>query len=123
MMAAGASVRIYRPRALIGDLGYFHVVLDGNHVDELWADQVRTFEVVPGKHQLRLTQFVIRRGSIAFCVEQGQVLELACSRLAVFGLFGLHQATPKESQRIRELDERRGRPVPRNLQGGHESRP
>ena len=122
-MATEASIRIYRPRAGIGDSGYFHVVLDGIDVGELWADQVRTFEVVPGEHQLRLQQFVIRRESIAVSVEEGQVLELACSRLAVFGLFGLHRSTPKESQRIRELDERRGRPEPRDLGRGQDDRP
>lgn len=120
-MAGEASARIYRPRAVIGDSGYFRVFLDGMDVGELWADQVRTFEVVPGQHQLRLMQFVVRRGSIAFSVEEGQVMELACSRLAVFGLLGLHPATPKESQRIRELDEHRERPAPRDL-GGQDGR-
>ncbi len=97
--------------------GYFRVFLDGMDVGELWADQGRTFEVVPGQHGLRLMQFVIRRGSVAVSVEEGQGLELAYSRLAVFGLFGLHPATPKKSQRIRELDEHRERPTPRDLGG------
>ena len=116
-MAGEASARIYRPRAVIGDSGYFRVFLDGMDVGELWADQVRTFEVVPGQHQLRLMQFVVRRGSIAFSVEEGQVMELACSRLAVFGLLGLHPATPKESQGSANLTNTASGQHPGTLEG------
>lgn len=104
-MAAVTSVRIYRPRVGIGDLGHFRVFLDGSDVGELWAGQVRTFELAPGEHQIRLTQFVIRRGSFVFSVREGEGLELACSRLAAFGLFGIHVATPKESEKIRKAGE------------------
>jgi len=114
-MATGASVRIYRPRAGIGDSGYLHVFLDGIDVGELWANQVRTFDVAPGEHQLRLTQFVIRRASLSFSVREGEALELACSRFAVLGLFGLHPATRRESQKIRVLGDHADRPIPRDL--------
>ena len=117
MTAAASSVRIYRPRAGIGDSGYFRVFLDGADVGELWAGQVRTFEVAPGEHQIRLTQFMIRRESFTFSVREGEGLELACSRLGAFGLFGLHLATPKESEKIRKVDEHPAQRLPTDLEG------
>lgn len=120
-MATVTSVRIYRPRAVIGDLGHFRVFLDGSDVGELSAGQVRTFELTPGEHQIRLTQFVIRRGSFVFTVREGEGLELACSRLAAFGLFGIHVATPKESEKIHKVGSTRAQRPARDLgqsQGG-----
>jgi hypothetical protein len=43
-------------------------------------------------------------------------VDFTCSQLAAFGLFGLHEATPKQRLKMQELDRRRqDRPPPRDF--------
>jgi hypothetical protein len=116
-MAQAGVVRIYRPRALVGDAGYFRVVIDGVEAGELWANQVRVFQIAPGDHRLWLKQYFFRSSQrLNFFVASGQEVDFTCSQLAAFGLFGLHEATPKQRLKMQELDKRRqDRPPPRDF--------
>jgi hypothetical protein len=115
MATQDAEVRIYRPRALIGALGYFSVIIDERDRGELWPNQVRTFNVHSGDHQIQLRQGVITKTSpLKFSVESQQRVDFACSRLrTVAGLVGLHPASPKESEKMQMLIPHP--PEPRNL--------
>jgi hypothetical protein len=108
-------VRIYRPRAVIGWFGFFHVLIDGEDRGELWPKQVKTFDVSPGNHRLELRQHVVIRSWVMeFSLSSGEVVEFACSRLASgVGRTGLHPATPAESEVMKRLTA--ASPIPRDL--------
>lgn len=83
-MTAEARVRIYRPRALIGMSGYFHVLIDGIDRGELWPNQVKVFEVSPGHHEMQLKQGLGTRSSLLTFSARSRVglLSVADSRRA-----------------------------------------
>jgi hypothetical protein len=116
-MRSGALVRLYRPKAVIAWAGYFTVFLDGAERGELWGDQVRVFEIAPGRHEVRVKQgWGLFQGSptLPFEAGPGQAVEFACSRLSsVLGWADLHRATATESAKVRRYVDQA--PAPRNL--------
>jgi hypothetical protein len=96
-------------------LGYFSVFIDGVDRGELWAKQVKLFEVDLGSHQLQLKQGGVTRSRLlTFTAASGQIVEFACSRLlTAAGLTGLHEATASEGMRMKSLTVEQ--PTPRNL--------
>jgi len=100
---------------VIGPLSYFSVFIDGVDRGELWAKQIKVFEVDPGDHELQLKQGVSTRSRVlTFTAASGQEVEFACSRLlSAVGLTGIHQATPDESAVMKHLAV--PPPTPRNI--------
>ena len=105
----GGFLRIYRPGpAMWSDIGwlpYFKVLIDGADRGDLWAKQVKVFEVEPGDHELRLkVGFVLRSRRRNFHVEVGQIAEFACwPQLLNIGPIALHAATERERRAMRDL--------------------
>jgi hypothetical protein len=113
----GAAVRIYRPRNYRFQLGqdrYLSVFIDHQERGELWTNQVRTFDVGPGRHEVRLGTSLHRSRSMSFEVDVGQTADFACPRFwSSVGWARLHPATEKDLAGIAKL--RSQSPLPRNL--------
>lgn len=117
---AGAAVRIYRPGKLpwevAGD-GYFTVFIDRKERGELWTNQVRTFEVAPGQHELQLGTgwgWLFRSQRLSFEVGVGETADFACRRFwSSRGWSSLRPATKKDLAAIAKLTPKP--PTPRNL--------
>jgi hypothetical protein len=118
-----ALVRIYRPRAVIGWSGYFHVLIDGVDRGELWPNQVKTLQVGTGQHDIQLRQGLATKSTVlTFSTNGEKVAEFACSRfLTAVGLTGLHSATKEESLRMQKIVVEP--PTPRNLAAPDDSHP
>lgn len=118
---AGSFVKFYRPGPKWLGWGFavgvhYRVVVDGADVGELWPEQIKSFQVAPGEHDVQLKRFGWRWGnSLSVTVHPGEVLELASSSewAALFGFVNLHSATAKDHAAMTES--RFEVPPPRNL--------
>jgi hypothetical protein len=118
---AGSFVKLYRPGpkwltwGLISGVHY-RVVIDGADVGELWPEQVKTFQVTPGEHEVQLKRFRCRwRNRLTVTVHPGEAVELASASewVALSGFVDLHLATAKDHVAMTQT--RYAVPPPRNL--------
>jgi hypothetical protein len=133
-----AGVRMFRPserqlalapfRAFIDDIAApMRVFIDGREVGDLWANQIKYFDVKPGTHTVQLRQYIVRFNKLVISAEDGQTVELACwsSRWAFLSKAlswtpypYLHQMTPRERRRVERMAAKSAPPTPRNLAEG-----
>jgi hypothetical protein len=116
-MMSGAAVRVYRPRAFIGGAGYVTVFIDGTAIGELWSNQVKTFDVAPGRHEIKVGAgwgWVQRSRSFSFDVGVGELANFAAAPLlTILGLACLRPATDRDKAAMDGFYA--APPVPRNL--------
>lgn len=99
-------IRVCQPGpAFVRFRDYYTVVIDDAAVGEVWPNQVKSFQVTSGEHRVQLRYLFLSRSRTAVVsVDHGQVAELACwPNWMGFGPVGLHRATHRESERIKEL--------------------
>jgi hypothetical protein len=105
----GSAIKVYRPglpRWSLWRWDYYHVIVDGIDVGEVWPRQTKVFDVTPGEHgvQVRRVGLPFGRKALLVSVDAGQVVELACwLDPLTLGLSGLHLATPRESAKMRKI--------------------
>jgi hypothetical protein len=103
-VAKDALVRIFRPgpRQSSGWGAYFNVRIDGADTGVAWSDAVRTINVTPGTHELRMRcGILVWSRKLKFTVESGQVIDFACRPQLLPKLpIRLHKASPEESLAI-----------------------
>jgi hypothetical protein len=123
-VADASFIKLYRPGprwltwGWIGGV-YYRVLVDGRDVGELWPVQIKTFQVTPGEHEVKLKGPPFRwwRNSIVVRVPEDGVVELACASewTALSGVLGLHRATAKERASIAHAEAEAELPPPKNL--------
>lgn len=101
------------------------VLIDGYEVGEVWANQVKSFDVKPGKHSVRLRQLIVKSNEVLVNVEDGATAQLAClsARRIIFSTFQkftsirfLHEMTPEEKADVDNWAASQPTPpTPRNL--------
>jgi hypothetical protein len=116
----GGTVRICRPRNYFFQVAqdrYLTVFIDRRERGELWTDQVRTFEVAPGQHEVQLGTgwgWWHRSQTLSFEVGPGEIADFACPRFwSSVGGARLRPATEKDLAGVSEG--RKDSPKPRNL--------
>jgi hypothetical protein len=75
---------------------HYSIHVDGVAVGELWAKQVRLFEVGPGEHEIRAKLFPLMwSNKLVTTVLPGKIVELVCwpSWTGLVGPRSLHLAT------------------------------
>lgn len=73
-----AMIRIKRESTRSDRLRSYRVELDGKSIGQIKDSELKSFEVAPGKHSLRLKVDWARSNAVTFEMEEGEDLEFAC---------------------------------------------
>ena len=116
----GSAVRIYRPKNFLLQWGQdrlMTVFVDGEKRGEIWTNQVKTFDIAPGRHEVRLGTgwgWLHRSSTLSFEVGVGEIADFACPRFwSGSGWARLRPATETDLAGMSRLQTES--PIPRNL--------
>jgi hypothetical protein len=136
--ASNTGIKVFRPsehvltvapfRAFADDVAApMRVFIDGHEVGDLWANQIKYFDVKPGTHTVQLRQYIVRFNKLVVSTEGGQTVELACwsakwaflSKVLSWTPYPyLHGMTARERRRVERMAAKSTSPTPRNLAEG-----
>jgi len=114
---SNATIKLYRldPRWASSSSWYYKVLIDGVNVGELWNRQIRSFQVDPGVHEVRIKGSpllpLLGLTSLTISVDESQTVVLFCPFW--LGFAKLREATQKDIARMQNIVVKPS--APRNL--------